>query len=51
MVSDDLAAKTMREKCVSGDALQIIRRLEDLAGIWETLDTCYERPEKYMAEV
>ncbi len=24
--------------------------LEDLREIWDTLDTCYERPEKYMEE-
>ncbi len=29
----------------------MIGHLEDLLEIWETLDTCYERPEKYMAEV
>ncbi len=25
--------------------------LNDLQEIWETLDTCFERPEKYMEEV
>ncbi len=25
--------------------------LDDLREIWETLDTCFERPEKYMEEV
>ncbi len=28
----------------------MIGHLEDLDEIWETLDTCYERQEKYMAE-
>jgi hypothetical protein len=50
MVSDNPAAETLREKCVSGDALKMNRHLEDLSEIWETLDTCYKRPEKYMAE-
>ncbi len=48
MVIDDLAAKTLREKCVSGEAVKMIGHLEDLVEIWEILDTCYERPEKYM---
>jgi hypothetical protein len=48
VVSDDLAAKTLREKCVSGDAVKMIGYMEDLVEIWETLNTCYERPEKYM---
>jgi hypothetical protein len=51
MVCNTLAAKVLRERNVSGDALKMIRYLEDLSKIWETMDTCYERPEKYMAEV
>ncbi len=50
MVNDDLAAKTLREKCMKGDALRMVSHLEDLQEIWDTLDTCYERPEKYMEE-
>jgi hypothetical protein len=50
IVNDDLAAKTMREKCVKGDAHKMIGRLEELGEILDTLDTCYERPEKYMEE-
>ncbi len=50
IVNDDLAAKTLREKCVKGDAHKMISHLEELGEIWDTLDTCYERPEKYMEE-
>jgi hypothetical protein len=46
-VSDDLAARTLRDKCLQGDALRMVNHLDDL---WETLDTCYERPEKYAEE-
>ncbi len=28
----------------------MVSHLDDLQEIWETLDTCYERPEKYMEE-
>jgi hypothetical protein len=49
-VNDDLAAKTLREKCVKGDALGMVSHLDDLQEIWDTLDTCFERPEKYMEE-
>jgi hypothetical protein len=51
VVNDDLAAKTLREKCVKGDALRMVSHLDDLQEIWDTLDTCFERPEKYMEEV
>jgi hypothetical protein len=50
VVNDDLAAKTLREKCVKGDAWKMVGHLEDLKEIWDTLDMCYERPEKYMEE-
>jgi hypothetical protein len=42
-VGDDLMAKTLREKCVNGDIRKIIGNVEELAKIWDTLDTCYER--------
>ncbi len=51
MVNDNLAAKTLREKCVKGDALQMVSHLDDLQEIWDTLDTCFERLEKNMEEV
>jgi hypothetical protein len=51
VVNDDLAGKTLREKCVKGDTLRMVSHLDDLQEIWDTLDTCFERPEKYMEEV
>ncbi len=50
VVNGNLAAKTLREKCVKGDALRMVSHLDDLQEMWDTLDTCYERPEKYMEE-
>jgi hypothetical protein len=49
-VNNDLAARALRDKCLKGDALQMVSHLDDLREMWETLDTCYERPEKYMEE-
>ncbi len=45
-----MAAKTLREKCVKGDAHKMVSHLDELGEIWDTLDTCYERLEKYMEE-
>ncbi len=50
-MNNDLAARVLRDKCLKGDALQMVSHLDDLQEMWETLDTCYERPEKYMEEV
>ncbi len=49
-MSNDLAARTLRDKCLQGDALQMVSHLDDLREMWETLDTCYKRPDKYMEE-
>jgi hypothetical protein len=35
VVNDDLAAKTLREKYVKGDALKMVSHLYDLGEIWE----------------
>ncbi len=35
---------------MKGDALRRVSHLDDLQEIWDTLDTCFERPEKYMEE-
>jgi hypothetical protein len=49
-VGDDLVARTLRDKCLQGDARQMVGHLDDLYEMWETLDTCYERPGKYVEE-
>jgi hypothetical protein len=49
-VNDDLAARALRDRCIKGDALRMMSHLDDLQEMWETLDTCYEWPEKYMEE-
>jgi hypothetical protein len=41
-VGDDLAARTLRDKCLQGDARQMVSHLDDLYEMWETLDACYE---------
>ncbi len=50
-VNNELAPKALRDNCIQGDALRMVSHLDDLREIWETLDTCCERPEKYMEEV
>jgi hypothetical protein len=39
--------QNLREKSASGEVQKMIGNEEDLAEIWDTLHTCYERPEKY----
>jgi hypothetical protein len=43
IVNDVLVAKTLRERCVKGDAGKMVNHLEDLKEMWDTLDTCYKK--------
>ncbi len=45
-----MVAKALSEKCVSKEVKKMIGNIEDLNEMWSTLDTCYERSEKYMVE-
>jgi hypothetical protein len=47
MAENDLVAKTLREKCVNEEVRKRIDRIEDLNEMWNKIDTCYKRPEKY----
>jgi hypothetical protein len=38
------------QKNALADRSEKIISKEDFAEIWDTLDTCHEKPEKYMAE-
>ncbi len=50
MAEDDLVAKSLREKCMNEDVRRMISNKEDLDDIWDMLNTCYKRLEKYMSE-
>jgi hypothetical protein len=36
-------------RCLSGGVKAIVGGIEDLDEVWDTLDTCYNHPEKYIA--
>jgi hypothetical protein len=50
LVGDSRVAKTLRANCVSKEVQKMIGNIDDLAEIQDTLDTCYERPAKYMTK-
>ncbi len=37
-------------KCLSSSVRNMVKDIEDLQEIWDTLDTCFDQPEKYIAE-
>jgi hypothetical protein len=49
-VQDELASRVLKEKSRVWNAWSMVNDIEDLQEIWETFDTCYDRPKKYIAE-
>jgi hypothetical protein len=50
LVWDELVNRALKEKGLVGNARAMVNDIEDLQEVWDTLDTCYDRPEKYFAE-
>jgi hypothetical protein len=49
-VRDKPASQTLKEKSLAPSAKALVGDVEDLSRVWDTLDTCYDRPEKYIPE-
>jgi hypothetical protein len=47
---DELVSQVLKEKSLAGNAWPMVNDIEGLQGIWDTLDTFYDRPEKYITE-
>jgi hypothetical protein len=50
LVWDEPVNRALKEKSLVGNARAMVNDIEDLQEIWDTLDTCYDWPEKYIAE-
>jgi hypothetical protein len=49
-IRDELVCRALKEKSLAGSAWAIVHEIEELQEVWDTLDTCLDRPEKYIAE-
>ncbi len=50
-MQDELVCRANKERSLVGSVQTMVNDIEDLQEVWDTLDTCYDRPEKYIAEV
>ncbi len=50
-VMDGLVSRALKEKCLSGSMRSMVNNIEDLQEAWDTLETCFDRQEKYITEV
>jgi hypothetical protein len=49
-VRDELVYRSLKEKSLASDVRTLVNDIDDLREAWNTLDTCFDRPEKYIAE-
>ncbi len=48
-VRDELSCLALKDRSLPGEAKSVVGDIEDMEKAWDTLDTCYDRPEKYIA--
>jgi hypothetical protein len=48
-VRDELVRRSLKEKSLASSVRILVNDIEDLREAWSTLDTCFDRPEKYIA--
>jgi hypothetical protein len=49
-VRDELVCRNLKEKSLASSAQILVNNIEDLREAWDTLDMCFDRPEKYTLE-
>ncbi len=45
-----MACRALKEKSLASSIKVMVNDIEDLREVWDTLDTCFDRPEKYIVE-
>jgi hypothetical protein len=50
-VKDELACHSLKERSLASSIWILVNDIEDLQEAWDTLDTCFGRPERYILEV
>jgi hypothetical protein len=49
-VRDELVCRSLKEKSLASHVRLLVNDIDDLREAWNTLDTCFDRPEKYISE-
>jgi hypothetical protein len=49
-VRDELVCCSLKEKSLASNVRVLVNDIDDLREAWNTLDTCFDRPEKYISE-
>ncbi len=49
-VRDELVCRSLKERSLASNVRLLMNDIDDLREAWNTLDTCFDRPEKYITE-
>jgi hypothetical protein len=49
-VRDELVCRSLKEKSLASNVCLLVNDIDDLREAWDTLNTCYDRPDKYISE-
>jgi hypothetical protein len=49
-VRDELVCRSLKEKSLASHVPQMVNDIDDLREVWDTLNTCYDRPDRYISE-
>ncbi len=49
-VRDELVCRSLKERSLASNVHLLVNDIDDLREAWNTLDTCFDRPEKYISE-
>jgi hypothetical protein len=49
-VRDELVCRSLKERSLASGVKMLVNDIDDLQKAWNTLDTCCDRPEKYITE-
>jgi hypothetical protein len=49
-VRDELVCRSLKEKSLASSVRILVNDIEELKEAWDSLDTCFDRPEKYILE-
>jgi hypothetical protein len=49
-VRDKLVCRSLKERSFASGVRMLVNNIANLREAWNTLDTCFDRPEKYIAE-
>ncbi len=47
---DELVWRSLKERSLVSSVKVLVNDIDDLREAWSTLDTCFDWPEKYIAE-